>query len=62
MLIKIISTTDGKYVGKYVEYNEAAKILTLPSGESIEVEETIEKGEYVLRTSNYVVNAVSSIN
>lgn len=62
MLLKIISTTDGKYIGKYIEYNEVAKILTLPSGESIEVDEDIEKEEYVLSTSNYVINAVSTIN
>ena len=55
MLLKIKSTTDGKYIGKYIEYNEVAKILTLPTGESIEVNEIFDDNEYTLSNSNYVL-------
>ena len=61
MLLRIINTTDGQYKGKYVEYNEVGKILTLPNGESLKVEEAVDGKKYTLSTSNYVVNLVNDI-
>ena len=62
MLLKIISTTDGQYVGKHVEYNEATKTLTLPSGVSFTViEEIIAEEKYTLKNSNYTINLITTI-
>lgn len=61
MLLKIIDTTDGLYEGKYVEYNEVGKILTLPNGKSLKVEEAVDGKQYTLSTSNYVVNLINDI-
>lgn len=62
MLLKIISTTDGQFVGKCVEYNDKEKTLTLPSGEHLSMdEETIDEKKYILKNSNYIINAEKTI-
>ena len=62
MLLKITDTTDGQYIGKIVEYNEAGKILTLPTGESMDIEEEIIGEEtYILSNSNYTINLIKTI-
>lgn len=61
MLLKITQTTDGQYEGKYVEYNDKDKILTLPNGKSFEVEETVDGKKYKLSTAHYLVNLINDI-
>ena len=62
MLLKITDTTDDQYIGKCVEYNEVGKILTLPTGKSIEIiEEIIEGNEYTLINSNYTCKLITTI-
>jgi len=61
MLLKIIDTTDNQYIGQYVEYNEVGKILTLPTGKSVEIlEEIIEGNEYTLINSNYIIKLITT--
>lgn len=57
MLLKITETTDGKYLGKFVEYNETLKILTLPSGQQVKLSEE-DDDECRFQSSNYVVKTL----
>lgn len=59
--MRVVSTTDGKFVGKDVHFDENGNIV-LPSEDAMVVEQTIitSMGNTVFRNSNYQIEVQGS--